>query len=368
MTNNKIHVQIKNNLVGTLVYKNHLSSFQYSKDWINNGFSISPLSLPLSTKIFTSELKPFSGLFGIFSDSLPDGWGNLIMERMLIKESLNPSILTPLDRLAIVGNSGMGALEYYPQENFKPIKSTIEDLDYLSNQCSQILKDKESNDLDYLFQQGGSSGGARPKIFKNIDNEEWIIKFPSSMDSKGIGLQEYLYSKCAIKCGIEMTKTKLFKSGICDGYFGTKRFDRVNNQKIHMASASALLETPHTLPSLDYIHLLKLTKYICKSEEEVNKMFRLMCFNIFAHNRDDHSKNFTFIYDNGWKLSPAYDLTYSNSGYGEHATSIAGEGKKPEMKDILKVAKEIGMSNYFAKTIANNIKEIVWQELSQYLE
>jgi serine/threonine-protein kinase HipA len=308
------------------------------------------------------------GLFGIFNDSLPDGWGHLLMDRMLSKNSINPSSLTPLDRLAIVGKSGMGALEYSPQEKLKMKKGSSLDLDYISNQCSQILDDKKSDNLDYLFEMGGSSGGARPKIFKEINNEEWIIKFPSAMDTKDIGLQEYLYCQCAKNCGIEIPEINLFESKKCEGYFGIKRFDRLGNNKIHMASASALLNTSHRYPNLDYTQLLKLTKYITKSEEEVNKMFKLMCFNVFSHNRDDHSKNFTFIYNNGWKLSPAYDLTYSNSINGEHATTIAGEGANPSINDILKVADAIGISKRKAKNTAENIQEIVMQQLSKYLK
>ena len=367
MNNNKIKVVYKGQIVGTLIYKDYLTSFQYTPEWINMGFSISPLALPLSDKIYTPEYQPFSGTFGIFNDSLPDGWGVLLINRMLMKNLINPNTISPLDRLAIIGNSGMGALVYSPQEKFKHEDSINLDLDSLSHQCSLILDDKDCANLDYLFQRGGSSGGARPKIFKQIDNEEWIIKFPSSLDSKDIGLQEYSYSKCAKQCGIEMPKIKLFKSNECEGYFAIKRFDRINKEKIHMASASALLETSHRFPNLDYTQLLKLTQYICKSEEEVRKMFKLMCFNVFAHNRDDHSKNFTFIYNNGWKVSPAYDLTYSNSINGEHATTIAGEGKNPGIDDILKVAKIIGISNNYAKTTATNIKEIVLQELSKYI-
>lgn len=368
MNNIKINVRYKSHEVGTLIYKDYKSNFQYSSEWLNNGFSISPLELPLRSEIFTADTTPFSGLFGIFNDSLPDGWGHLLVDRMLLKNSINPSSLTPLDRLAIVGKSGMGALEYSPQEELKNKKESSLDLDYISDQCSQILEDKKSDNLDYLFELGGSSGGARPKIFKAINNEEWIIKFPSTMDTKDIGLQEYLYCQCAKTCGIEVPEINLFESKKCEGYFGIKRFDRLNNQKIHMASASALLNTSHRYPNLDYIQLLKLTQYICRSEEEVNKMFKLMCFNVFSHNRDDHSKNFTFLYNDGWKLSPAYDLTYSNSINGEHATTINGEGVNPTIDDILKVAKIIGISNNFAKKTADEIKDVVNQDLSKYLK
>lgn len=121
-------------------------------------------------------------------------------------------------------------------------------------------------------------------------------------------------------------------------------------------------------PNLDYIQLLKLTMFLCKSEKEVRKMFDLMCFNVFSQNQDDHSKNFSFIYDGCWKLSPAYDLTKSSTMYAEHATTVAGEGKNPGLKDILKVADEIGISTKYAKESASNIQEHVMQDLFKYLD
>ncbi|OJF77172.1 MAG: toxin HipA [Treponema sp. CETP13] len=375
MTHNKLTVRYHDKTVGTLVYSDHRTSFQYAQTWIENGFSISPLSLPLNNSIFTPEIDPFGGIFGIFNDSLPDGWGRLLIDRMLIKNNIDPHSITMLDRLAIAGTSGMGALEYYPEEHFT-FKHDIDlNLDKISQQCKLVLQDKPSDNLDYLFRNGGSSGGARPKIFKKIDNEEWIIKFPSSQDSLNIGLQEYEYSKCAQKCGINVPNVRLFDSANCAGYFGIQRFDRIKTTKVHMASASALLETSHRLPNLDYIQLLKLTKFLCKSEAELKKLFALMCFNVFAHNRDDHSKNFTFLYiadaenkQKGWHLSPAYDLTYSNSIQGEQATTIAGEGKNPTLENILTVAKTIGLSASYAKTTAQNIQEIVMADLAKYLQ
>lgn len=167
-----------------------------------------------------------------------------------------------------------------------------------------------------------------------IDGEDWIVKFPASLDDPNIGLAEYQYSLCAKKCGIEMAETRLLPSRQCEGYFGTKRFDRValngHVKRIHMLSVSAILEVSHRIPSLDYNTLMALTLELTKDYSEVEKMYRLMCFNVFAHNRDDHSKNFTFLYDTekgGWRLAPAYDLTYSNSIGGEHATCINGNGK-----------------------------------------
>ena len=347
-------------LVGTLAKTpDRVVAFEYDSDWLNNGFSISPFSLPLIKKVFIPKYDPFSGLFGVFNDSLPDGWGRLLVDRLFLKNKINPAEIDSLNRLAVVQESGMGALIYKPEHRFES-ENSISDYDILAQECSKILESQNSDNLDELFQLGGSSGGARPKILTSINNENWIIKFPSSSDSKNIGEKEYQYSLCAKDCGINMTETRLFPSKVCSGYFGIKRFDRKNGKKVHMLSASGLLETSHRLPNLDYNTLMKLTLELTRNYEDIEQLFRLMCFNVFAHNRDDHSKNFSFLYDDTkkeWHLSPAYDLTYSFSFNGEHATTINGEGKNPTLDDILAVAKNIGLKEKFAKDIASDIQE-----------
>lgn len=371
-TLNKLEVFYNNRKVGTLATlptSNFITVFEYDSEWIADGFSISPRTLPLVKKTFISKYDPFEGVFGVFADTLPDGWGRLLVDRMLLSKKIDPRTVNSLNRLAIVGNNGMGALSYKPIHSLVP-NYTVEDYDKLASECKKILNTQYSENLDSLFYLGGSSGGARPKILTQYNNEEWIIKFPSSFDSNDIGEEEYLYSLCAKECGIEVPEVKLFPSKICKGYFGIKRFDRVANKKIHMLSVSALLETSHRVPNLDYNILMKLTLSLTNSFDEVLKMFKLMCFNIFAHNRDDHSKNFTFLYieeEKRWILSPAYDLTYSFSIGGEHATTVNGNGKNPSLDDILEVAKNIGIKREEALEIANNIKKIVEKNLNHFL-
>ena len=347
-------------LVGTLAKTpDRVVAFEYDLDWLNNGFSISPFSLPLIKKVFIPKYDPFGGLFGVFNDSLPDAWGRLLVDRLFLKNKINPAQIDNLNRLAVVQESGMGALTYKPEHKFES-ENNISDYDILAQECSKILESQKSENLDELFKLGGSSGGARPKILTSIDNEDWIIKFPSSSDPKNIGEKEYQYSLCAKNCGIYMTETRLFPSKVCSGYFGIKRFDRKNAKKVHMVSASGLLETSHRLPNLDYNILMKLTLELTRNYLDIEQLFRLMCFNVFAHNRDDHSKNFSFLFDDTkkeWHLSPAYDLTYSFSFNGEHATTINGEGKNPTLDDILAVAKNIGIKEKFAKDIAFDIQE-----------
>ena len=362
--------------VGTLaLMKNNIVAFEYDSNWITNGFSISPFSLPLKKQVFIPRIDPFDGLYGVFSDSLPDGWGRLLVDRMLNSQNINPREISQIDRLAIVGETGMGALSYKPEYNLLEDKDYQEDYDNLALSCKKILNTEYSADLDKLFKLGGSSGGARPKILTKIDNEDWIIKFPSSLDDSNIGKLEYLYSVCAKKCKIDIPETKLFPSKISSGYFGIKRFDRKKLstgaiRKLHMISVSGLLETSHRIPNLDYNDLMQLTLNLTKSFEEVEKLFRLMCFNVFSHNRDDHSKNFSFIYNedlNKWELSPAYDLTYSYSINGEHATTINGNGVNPGLNDILKVAEKIGLDKKKAEKISIEIRETVRKDLRIFL-
>lgn len=371
---NKLEVFYHERSVGTMaLYQNRLAAFEYDKDWLADGFSISPFSLPLEKKVFMPKIDPFEGVFGVFADSLPDGWGRLLVDRLMTQNGINPYEIGSLDRLAIVGNSGMGALTYHPvitMENNQDEKS----LDEIALECEKILSTETCDNLDFLFSKGGSSGGARPKILTKVEGEDWIIKFPTSYDSNDIGRQEYDYAMCARKCGIEMENVRLFSSNRCKGYFGTKRFDRTGdrkNNRIHMVSASGLLETSHRIPNLDYHILMQLTLKLTKSMEECEKLYRLMCFNVYAHNRDDHSKNFTYLYDENedrWKLSPAYDLTYSNSIGGEHATTVNGNGANPGLEDILAVAKKIGLNTTQAKETALNIRECVNEQLKEYIK
>lgn len=370
----KLSVIYNGMCVGTLaLYKNYRCAFEYSDEWLAHGFSISPFSLPLEKKVFVPNTDPFEGLFGAFSDSLPDGWGRLLVDRLLKRNGIDPRTITSLDRLAIVGETAMGALEYVPSQVITGKEDNLT-LDDIARECQKILSSEYSDKLDTLVTLGGSPGGASPKTLMDIDDEDWIIKFFAREDRDNLGRQEYEYALCAGKCGIEMEETRLFKSDICDGYFGSKRFDRIRENgvthKRHMITVSALLETSHRVPNLDYDLLMKLTLKMTNDMSECEKLYKRMCFNVFAHNRDDHSKNFTYMYideESRWELSPAYDLTYSNSIGGEHATTVNGEGMNPTLDDILSVADRIGINRRKAKSIALNIREIVQEDLKEWL-
>ena len=374
--NKALQVLFDNRVVGTLALAaNHKVVFQYDDSWLEQGFSISPFSLPLENQVFVPTKDYFDGLFGVFADSLPDHWGRLLLKRLLLAHEQNPDKLTVIDRLAIVGKSGMGALTYYPEQSFSEENDNT-DLDELAFQCQKILHTEYSDKLDELYRLGGTSGGARPKIMTTINDEDWIIKFSAHVDGENAGKMEYDYSCCARKCGITMSETKLFPSEVCEGYFGIKRFDRISDisgtKRVHMLTAAALLELDFEQPSLDYHSLMKLTKIITRdNKDDVENMFRRMCFNVFVHNRDDHSKNFTYLYDesaDSWRLSPAYDLTYSNTYYGEHTTTVDGNGRNPGKKELLAVGTMAGMKKELCMDIITEIKSCINGMLEMYLK
>lgn len=357
--------------VGTLAaVPDHRVAFEYDPQWLQDGFSISPLSLPLQRGVFVPKgYDPFEGLFGVFSDSLPDGWGRLLVDRLLKKKGIDPAGVDSLTRLAIVGSSGMGALQYYPEREWKERQEGLS-LDELAAGCASFLETDESENLDELFRLGGSSGGARPKVNYQIDGEEWIVKFASAHDRRDIGQQEYEYSLCARACGIQMPETRLMPSVFCSGYFATKRFDRARKRRIHMISVAGLLETSHRIPNLDYHILMKLTLRLTNDYSQLEELYRRMCFNVFSHNRDDHSKNFSYLYDaeqGRWILSPAYDLTYSSSIGGEHATTVDGNGSNPGKKELLAVANAMKLDLNWCERTADVIEEKVETHLKKWL-
>ena len=347
-----LQVFYNDQLVGTLALRrDNLCAFEYDAEWLQNGFSISPLLLPLKAGVFTSEWAPFDGLFGVFNDSLPDGWGRLLIDRLLRQEGINPATLSPLDWLAIVGPKTMGALTYKPTH---PLSKDTQDksLAYLEQETQKVLHDEYTPDLSLLAAKGGSSGGARPKVLLTIDGEEWLIKFRNMQDPANIGEVEYQYSQIARKAGLIMPETRLFEGK----YFGVKRFDRQANKRVHMHTAAGLLNADFRIPSLDYKTLVETTLFLTHDTQEAEKMFRLMVFNVIGNNKDDHAKNFSFIYEDGrWQVSPAYDLVPSEGFNGQHTTTVLGRGL-PTEKDMLELAKQTGLDLKHAEQIIEQVK------------
>jgi len=334
-------------------------AFQYDLDWLKNGFSISPFSLPLEDRVFISKSEYFGGLFGVFNDSLPDGWGELLVRRMLFKKGLDFDKISILTKLSLLGNNGLGGLNYVPTQSVD-YKDKFINLDQLAEEIKILLGNKTlSSNFDLIYELGGASGGARPKVHVEIKKEEWIIKFPSSIDPINIGEEEYQANLAASSVGIDVNEFKLFPSKKSKGYFGAKRFDRLDGRRVHMISLSSLLETTHKIPTLDYVHLFQVVKKICVNKDDLYEAFRRMCFNVIYGNKDDHGKNFAFIYDEelkGYKISPFYDITKTKDKV-EHEMTVFGEGN-PDQKLLLEVAKEFDLSIKTCKNIISRVSEL----------
>ena len=358
----KIDVYAKKIKVGTIALTNeNRVAFQYTDEWIENGLSINPFKLPLSRQLFFATSLHFKGLFGVFADSLPDSYGELLLDRYLKSKDVNINELTCLDRLAYVGTSGMGILEYVPDLSVETDRSQI-DFDLIQKECNDLLDSKEVRDINSLYSLGGSSGGARPKSLIKYEGEDYIVKFSSRFDPKNIAELEYNYMSLARAAGINIPDIKLVKTKLGNKYFLIKRFDRNGKHKIHMISAAALLEVDFKAPALDYNELIKLTRILTKNDDDVLEMYRRMVFNVLIDNQDDHTKNFSFIYDDAnkeYRLSPAYDITPGKTYYGEHTTSVNGKGKNITDEDMLKIASNNKIDLEIAKVIINRCKDIL---------
>ena len=281
--------------------------------------------------------------------------------------------ITPLHRLSIVGCEALGALEYEPEKTpDAPLLEHVE-LDELSLGAHQLLQGASSDLLDYLRSLNGSTAGARPKITAQVSKDfkiiksgrnyekgfsPWIIKFSSDSDERNLGVLEYIYSLMAKKAGIEMPETHLFPSKNSPGHFATKRFDRDGKNKIHVHSACGLLHASHRIPTLDYENLIRLTSHLTHDEREVEKMVRLMIFNVKAGNKDDHTKNFAYLMNKNyeWKMTPAFDITPSAGINGEQTAMVNGKGRKILNEDLIQAAKISGLSVMKIKKIIEEVE------------
>ncbi|MVZ61222.1 type II toxin-antitoxin system HipA family toxin [Sphingobacterium humi] len=370
--------------VGRLAIRDRVIYFEYDPEFLQKGLEISPFRLPLQTGIIELPMRPFEGLAGVFSDSLPDGWGRLLFDRMAKSQGILPASISPLERLAHVGLFGMGALVYEP--DYSPTNEhEIIDLDCLATQTENVLKGTSEDVLPELLALNGSSGGARPKGLiglsadrnsisygaKELENhfEPWLVKFPNAQDGYDAGAIEYVYALLAKEAGVFMPEVHLFSSKKGAGYFAVKRFDRESDRRLHMHTVCGLLHSDFRTPSLDYEDLLNLTGALTKDIREVEKMYRLAVFNVLAHNRDDHAKNFSFLMDEQgeWKVAPAYDLTFSSGPNGEQSTMVMGQGKTPNIEHLRKLGQESKLSKKFIEEVIEQTKSALdrWVELSK---
>lgn len=348
--------------VGKLILHDRLVHFKYNDEFLTQGFNLSPIKLEFDDSIQIAKPEPFHGIFGVFDDSLPDGWGMLLLNRALDKQGMSLNDINILDQLAYIGDSGKGALIYKPAIKYNEKFSDKIDIDRLKTAMNEVYNGTGSEVIEELMNLGGSSGGARPKAnvgYNSITNEimhgynvlpkgfeHWIIKFPSSEDSTDIANIEYAYYKMALGATIKMSACKLLESATGQQIFATKRFDRSGNNRIHMHSMAGLTHDNFRMSSIDYGHIIDTAYMLENSASARKKVLRLAAFNIYSHNRDDHSKNFSWLMDDSgkWSLAPAYDLTYSSTAIDEHSTTVDGEGAKPGRKNILNLAKQFSIS------------------------
>ncbi len=362
--------------------------FEYSPTLVRS-LRISPLRLPPKPGLMTFDPMLFEGLPGVFYDSLPDGWGRLLLDRLARSKGIAPNQLTALDRLARVGHSGMGALVYEPDlSGDRPIDAL--DIDDLALKTEQVLRGSAEDVLEELAALSGSSAGARPKAMISINPTgsqiiygetskplkgyaPWLVKFPNTQDGPDAGAIEYVYSLMAREAGVFMSETRLFPAKNGPGYFTTRRFDRKESEgrmtRLHVHTAGGLLHSDFRTPSLDYEDLVALTEIMTRDMREVEKMYRHAVFNVMSHNRDDHAKNFSFVMDfkGEWKLSPAYDITFSSGPGGQQSTTVLGEGKDPSSEILRALGKKAKLDN---KTIAQIIESTrhalgCWRALAQ---
>jgi serine/threonine-protein kinase HipA len=362
--------------VGRLAFDQRRAVFEYALTFAEGGYQIDPLSSTVPGPIVARAPRIFRGLHGVFADSLPDAWGEELVRRRCRRAGIDPDSLTALDRLAIVGHRGMGALAYRPAV---PGEGQAEvDFDALATAATEILEGGESDLLPELERLGGSSGGARPKVLvalnaggdaRSGDDEipdgydGWLVKFRSSYDVRDIGPLEAAYAAMARAAQIDVPDHRLIPSSTGDaGYFASKRFDRApGGVRRHVVSAAGALDVDWTVPQIDYDVLLRLVRRVTRSQAQVEEMFRRMLFNIVAHNRDDHAKQHAFIFDRarGWTLAPAYDLSFSSGPNGEHYLAIAGEAGDVSEDAVRAVAQPHDINRKRLAEVASEVLDAV---------
>ena len=343
--------------VGTLADDGNDVLFQYSPEAIAHRLELSPVRLPLRVPAYPDQQAQYTNLQrvpGLLYDSLPDGWGFRLMDRRLKARGIDTATLTTLDRLAYLGENTMGALTFTPgTEQLTDTKDLT--LIELAAEIQSLLVDDSKEVLAELARAGGSPGGARPKALVHFnpstgqmstqanqaaDAEPWLVKFPAKDDSPDSCALEELYAKIAHKCNMGMTETKFFEIANGVTAFGTKRFDRDNNQRVHVHSLAGLLQVNFQIPSVSYEDFFKATRRLTRDTRELKKAVQRCVFNVLMNNRDDHAKNLSFklTKDNTWKLAPPFDLTYCPGYRGEHFMDIAGEGTAHTRAHVVKAA------------------------------
>ena len=365
-------------LIGKLTMDGRRPTFGYDAAWLADGLELSPIEMPLRSAPYYGTHASSHYLCGLLSDSLPDGWGMLLMDRFFRKTMSHATSINVLDRLAYIGNSAMGALSFEPQQDLSAADIDITDftLAKLAAANQSILSGQDSNILAELIVIGGSPQGARPKalvlydeatefITTDLTSEQpsaapWLIKFPAQSEHKSVCLLESLYADRAKQAGLNMPAHYYFDIGEKHAAFGVERFDRMGNQRVHTHTLAGLLDIDFRTPSLNYLQYLRCVRMLTQSQVAVEEGFRHAVFNVIFNNKDDHSKNFSFMMDKAgrWSLSPVYDLAYNSGMNGYHQMDVTGEAQHPTRSHLLKLAKQADIKQNKAQAIIDQVASV----------
>lgn len=370
-------------LWGTLVSTTVLSGrpqivFEYSNEAKLRGLELSSYTLPLQGPQLRRGFPSHQlGLPGPIYDSLPDGWGMLLMDRLFRRRNLNTARIGPLERLSYIGGNAMGAMSFEPvvPEGHAPQAHTP--LDLLAAEVQEVLKGEGGEFLQNLLLVGGSPQGARPKALVYRDPEAgsfttavkpgfeaWLIKFPGKDEHPEVCAVEMVYAECLRICGIQTPDTEYFS--LPDGLaaFASKRFDRLYGQRVPMQSLAAFTGADYQSPgALDYVNFLRATQMCTNDVREKAIAFERAVFNVAFNNRDDHPKNFSYLMSpaGDWKLAPAYDVTFCEGPGGYHQMDVMGEALAINRKALLRLADEAEVSWERASSIIDRICSVASQ-------
>jgi len=383
------------------------ATVEFYDSFAGNGWNISPLMMPLHNwlrgdRVFSFPAhrgKTFKGLPGLLADSLPDDYGNSVINEWFAAKQMTVNV-TPLDRLSYIGKRGMGALEYEPVTEIPGLnESSRVEIDLLTELAKQVLnqratfsaKIKKSDKIIMdMLRVGTSAGGAKPKAiiaFNETTGEVrsgqviapdgftyWILKFDGVEGEKlrdnppGIGRIEYAYYKMATACGIDMTECRLLQEDDL-AHFMTRRFDRTNKgEKLHIQTLCAMAHFDRD-ERYSYEQIFQIMRQLHLPYSDMEQMYRRMVFNVIARNQDDHTKNHSFVMNvsGKWSLAPAYDICYAYSPSGkwtnQHQLSLNNKRDHFTMDDLLVTAEKADIAN--ARDIIRQVIDIV-SEWEQY--
>lgn len=352
-----------------------LAQLEWSPQVISGQISVSGLLYPPEPGLLSARSRDFEGLPGFLADSLPEGWGQLVMRRRLAGLGVRLDTLSPLERLALVGDQGRGALVYRPATAPPPEVASL-DLDELAAEAATLLAGDAGALAATLATLAGGSGGARPKVHVGFDaegrvsvadgevaegHEAWIVKFAAVGDPVDIGPIETAYAAMARAAGLTMSPFRLLPARTGPGYFAARRFDRPEpGRRLHMVSLCGALEAPWRLPA-SYDQFLRATQAITRHTEDLAAAVRRMIFNVLSSNRDDHTRQHSYLMDRDgvWRLAPAYDLTFSAGPGGEHYLDIEGEGRHPTRDHVVRLCRRHGLSDAAIATMIEEVRAAV---------